>query len=300
MPPSDNSFAKFTLAPCVQSLILLLEDLLLKRPYEQFGKNSQSGERYNIVHPSDFGSARRKPVTPEFQNYSEHFWNAMNVLLFGDEYETIAKHLLSFKVNTIKVSECAPYYGTNAYHMHLDNRVGLFEEKNETQRRKIRVVFSVVHGYNESYHPKYRSTVFLKEQSPAPFKSQHEFHKYMQSRYTDTGTESGNSRPIYAIPPKDLTWSMPGDVTVHHSHCESGSQEIHAEANPVPDGRVLIAIDFQDIIHGRENKKQIPATRIPEKLIIQQMAVLADPTTKQFRDRMALFCLKSGLATLRR
>jgi hypothetical protein len=282
---------KFTIAPTVQYLIGFIVNTLLSEQYKAFGKKEGSFENYNIVFPSTFGSKRRKIVTEEFQDFSEKvFWKIINIIMYG---ESGWKHLLSFKINTIKISEHSFYYGKRVYHMHLDNKIGIIQQNDIHQLRKIRIVFSIIPDaitkiggmYNINTHPKYLSTVYLKNQPLCAFLKQQFFHEWMSSKYEEVGLINGNSRPLYKICDDDIYRAGPGEVGIHHSHPCEGSQEIHAEANPVPDSRILFAIDFQDI-REYNKKKCISSTRIPESDILENMKIMNNIQSDGFQNRL--------------
>lgn len=273
---------------CVQLLVVVLATTLLENLYPLFGKNESSLDKLMLVFPSSFGSDRRKPITQEFQQYGELiFQEIINTLLFGKEgWRSTKKHMLVAKLNTIKVSEDSDYYGKQAFHMHLDHKIGLIQPKNENQHRLVRFVVSFVKGAVDpithaiSESPEHLATVYLKDQPANPFANQAAFHKWMAGRYYDYGTANGNPRPIYIIPEDDVIRIKSGAVGVNESH-PTGGQPVHGEANPVPD-RFLYTVDSEDIIHG--GKK--PATRVPTAFIISLMKVLEDPSTELFRERI--------------
>jgi hypothetical protein len=67
------------------------------------------------------------------------------VLLFGREgWTEVGSHVVKFKSCTIKVCEETPFYEEPIFHMHIDGKVGIMEEKNYSQRRASRMLFSIV------------------------------------------------------------------------------------------------------------------------------------------------------------
>jgi hypothetical protein len=243
---------KSRLAPEVQSLIVLLDEMFLKGPYEEYGKNERSWKDYNIVFPNTFGSAQRRPITQKFQEFTETvFWPMMNTLLYGHNgWKKIQDHHLCFKVNTIKISEGTFYYNKDIYHMHLDNKIDHYEKNDEQQLRST--VFSVIpsaisiNGKTVSDSKEFGSAVYIKDQPLNSFFTQNHYHKWMGETFEECGLKAGNLRQLYRVELKDLFRSKSGEIGIHHSHPKFGSQEVHAEANPAPDGRILVAIDFQD------------------------------------------------------
>lgn len=257
---------QFQLNPNIQYIISRLQHGLNIK-YNFDGKTQYSEKDFNLIFPDSFGSARRKPVTEEFQKYGETiFYPILKTLIFGKEgWKNIEKHSMTTKINTIKYSEDTDYYGKNIYHMHLDNKIGMPNLKDKTQIQKIRVIFSIVpesiDNGNDTENTNYQSTVYLKSQPIPGFFKQDKFHEYMGKRYD---VLQDTLRPLYIIPDNEVCRAKPGEILVHYSH---PGYPIHAEANPCPD-RTLYAFDFQDI----------PGTRIPTKYIVDCMQVLESPS----------------------
>jgi len=157
------------------------------------------------------------------------------------------------------------FYGTNAYHMHLDNKLGKRCIKDSTQKRRTRILFSVI----DEHVPGPESTVYLLRQPKEGFLTQKAFHAYMRTRY-EASTKS--SRPIYQIPDEDIMRMAPGVVAVHTSH---PGLPIHSEPNPCPKGRCAFILDYKNI-------GKIP---IPIEDIVDSMRVLSDPSTTEYRQR---------------
>ena len=123
-----------------------MQHALLEASYIDFGRVDADSTRFNIVFPSTFGSDRRKPVTAEFQQFCETvYWPLVSVFLFGRAgWSSIRRHLTSFKVNTLRISEDEFYYGLPIYHFHLDHMIGQPAPKDECQLNTCRMIFSIV------------------------------------------------------------------------------------------------------------------------------------------------------------
>ena len=141
---------QFCIGARAQSLLCTMQDALLLRPYDAFGRLECSEERLIIVFPKTFGSDRRKPVAPAFQDFCEEvYWPVVNALLFGvgDVWTSIIRpHLTSFKLNFLRISEDEFYYNQPIYHFHLDHKIGKLEPKDENQIRTMRLIFSTCPG----------------------------------------------------------------------------------------------------------------------------------------------------------
>jgi hypothetical protein len=139
------------------------------------------------------------------------------------------------------------------------------------------------------------STVYLRKQPTKGFSNQKAFHEYMSSRYNFT---LNAGRPIYQIPDEDVRRSPPGEVNIHLTHPATA---IHAEPNPCPTNRCLFVFDLKNIVTltyktlsknaMKKNKNKIsgvlPRIDIPIKRIVELMKVLEDPSTEEFKNRIA-------------
>ena len=310
----DMDVRQFVMSPAAQAIITTMQLELLEAPYTAFGNQIDgAGERFNIVLPSTFGSDRRKPVTPAFQSFCETvFWPLMNALLFGPlVWPELRPHLTCFKVNTLRISEDEPYYGQPVYHFHLDHRIGPLAPKDQTQKRTMRMIFSVVpdatsRDANGDVHAlpnaAFDSTIYLRQQPPGGFASNAGLHEYLTRRFPERGLASNRERPLYEVNDDELYRAVPGEVLVHHSH---PGRPIHAETNPCPRGRGLYVLDWSDIAHverddascadgadGGKGKRAacrvLPCTRTPLPAILGAMRVLQDgPGSAAFCARLA-------------
>jgi hypothetical protein len=149
-------------------------------------------------------------------------------MMFGTNgWNEIKKYIVTLKVNTINISENAPYYNNSEFHMHLDGNIGIPDDKNNMQERMIRLLFSIVpDSFNEvdgRFHINpdriHNSTVYLRKQPVNGFPNQKAFHEYMSSRYDFT---LNVGRPIYKIPDKDIRRAPPGEVNIHLTHPATG------------------------------------------------------------------------------
>ena len=236
----DMGVRQFTLHPAAQCILFEMQSNLLERPYAAFGRTLDSPEQFNIVLPRTFGSDRRKPVTPEFQAYCEEiFWPLFNALFFGTiDWQLVAPHLTSFKINTLRISESEFYYNEPIYHFHLDHKIGRFAPKDENQIRTMRMIFSIVPGstrevpsaaskedgrpetrqFEQVADSRYDSTVYLRRQPPHGFHHNDELHQYLQTRFPERGLSRDRERPLYEVGDPELYRAKPGEVLTHHSH----------------------------------------------------------------------------------
>lgn len=247
---------QFKLHPAVQDVLQVMQNKLLEDGYAAFGRVdwSPAGERFNIVMPSTFGSDRRKPVANSFQQFCETiYWPLVNILLFGARgWESVEKHLISYKINTLRISEDEFYYNLPIYHFHLDHKIGKLEPRDENQQRTMRMIFSIVPGATceldgdavEVCKQSFNSTVYLRRQPLAGFHSNDQLHAYLQQRYPEHGLSRNRERPLYEVPDDELYRAQPGEICLHHSH---PGRPIHAETNPCPEGRGLHVLDWADI-----------------------------------------------------
>lgn len=258
---------QFVLCAEAQQVLCAMTEILVAAPYKSFGKTAESEahDRFNVVFPKTFGSDRRKPVTPEFQGFSEElFWPLLNALLFGNRgWSEVRRHLTSVKLNSLRISEDEPYYNRPIYHFHLDHKIGQREPKDENQQRTMRMIFSTVpaalrresgggdEGENGGPRARWRavdaphfdSTVYLRVQPSRGFHSYDELHRYLSTRFPERGLSAQRERPLYEVDDSELYRARPGEVLTHHSHPGS---PVHAETNPCPEGRCLYVLDWSD------------------------------------------------------
>jgi len=301
----DSNIRQLCLHPCAQHILHIIRIPLIDEPYLLYGMTNESTDRYTVVMPGDFKSDRRKPITELFQKYCDVIVEPIIMtMIFGKfGWNEIKKHILTLKVNTINISENAPYYNCKEYHMHLDGNIGIPDDKNHMQEQMIRLLFSIVPDsydiINGKFYMKsnnqYDSTVYLTRQPTKGFPHQKAFHEYMSSRYNFT---LNVGRPIYQIPNEDIRRSPPGEVNIHLTHPATA---IHAEPNPCPTNRCLFVFDLKNIVtltyktlsknNKNKNKNKItgvlPRIDIPIKRIVELMKVLEDPNTEEFKNRLA-------------
>lgn len=209
------------------------------------------------------------------------------------------------------------------FHMHIDGKIGLRQVNNHRQRTMNRLLFSVVrdavsdealereagNGSSKDEGDVYEMDSVIKRsvakvqadqktygatcypiwQPVKGFKSNHEFHKYMQKYYNEVGLlNSGLPRPHYEIPEEIMYRAKTGEVLIHKSHADkAGPQEIHSEPNPCPD-RHFWAFDWTNILHGidAETGKQIKSEPVPVDYISEVMQPLSDARAKAYQLRM--------------
>lgn len=293
VPLEEAGVLQFVLHAEAQRLVCCMQAELLEAPYRAFGRvgagvDGDTGEeRFNLVYPSTFGSDRRKPVTPRFQQFTESVhWPLLSVLLFGDGsrgWEAVRPHLTSLKVNTLRISEDEFYYNRPIYHFHLDHKIGTPAPNDANQRTTMRLIFSVVPaalatlpaerggGVVATGEPLHDSTVYLRMQPPRGFDKQEHLHAYLRRRYPERGLSAGRERPLYEVGDDELYRAKPGEVCVHHSH---PGRPVHAETNPCPDGRGLYVLDWTDLRNVAPDGKLQPPTRMPIESILRLMRVL--------------------------
>ena len=278
---------QFVLHPPAQALLCAMQHALLEAPYIDFGRCDADSTRFNIVFPSTFGSDRRKPVTAEFQQFCETvYWPLVSVFLFGRAgWSSLRRHLTSFKVNTLRISEDEFYYGLPIYHFHLDHKIGQPAPKDECQLNTCRMIFSIVPAALEAgAAPEHDSTVYLRRQPPHGFTKQEALHTYLKTRYPEVGLARGRQRPLYEVSDDELYRAPPGEVLLHHSH---PGRPVHAETNPCPEGRGLFVLDWTDLRNAAPDGARRPATRMPMGEILTQLRVLAaDPAGEAYRARL--------------
>ena len=270
----DMDVLKFELSPAAQALLMTMQTALLEEPYAAFGRidHTRAGERFNIVFPSSFGSDRRKPVTPAFQQFCESvYWPLANALLFGSStMGDLRQHLTSYKINTLRISEDEFYYNQPIYHFHLDHKIGKHEPKDENQQRTMRMIFSVVPGATRETpdgdivavrNPAFDSTVYLTHQPPAGFHHNDGLHQYLSKRFPERGLVRNRQRPLYEVADAELYRAKPGEICLHHSH---PGRPVHAETNPCPEGRGLHVLDWADVrnVVYRKQQQQEPPGRV--------------------------------------
>merc|ERR1711976_65249 len=333
----DMSVTKVVMDALVQRFMFNLQTTVVDKPYSKFGKVAESWEDYTLMFRNGFNAGRdeRKPITEEFQVYLEKVYcPILWTLLFGIEGWKICKRFYSqFKSCTIKVCAGAAFYGENVFHMHIDGKIGLRQVNNHRQRTMNRLLFSVVRDavsdealqketeiddskletdvYSDDSiirrsvekiqadQKNYGATCYPIWQPLKGFKSNHEFHKYMQKYYNEVGLlNSGLPRPHYEIPEEILYRAKTGEVLIHKSHADKvGPQEIHSEPNPCPD-RHFWAFDWTNVLHGidPDTGKQIKSEPVPVDYISEVMQPLSDARAKPYQLR--LLEVKSVLESL--
>lgn len=304
----------FRLCPYAQWVIVRLQQIMLDVPYFAFGFTQGSSIRgYNVVFPSTFGSARRKPVSRRFQMFSEtYFWPIIRVLLFGNAMQDKLKtYMSSHKINTLVISGDEDHYGKGIYHMHLDHSIGRRNMRDMMQRQMFRILFSTVPSavsQNDSFFvqhdcPEHDSTVYLKMQPTDGIRSVSDMHSWLQERYEECGISRNKLRPLYAVPTDDIVRAKPGEVFVHASHGYGhvgAGYPIHAEANPCPLGRCYNAIDLTDVIHllRRPNgnvRGALPPNRVPLADVMHHMGVTSRPDAFVTRMDEAIVMLRATI-----
>mmetsp|Transcript_15399 Transcript_15399/g.25141 ORF Transcript_15399/g.25141 Transcript_15399/m.25141 type:complete len:415 (+) Transcript_15399:35-1279(+) len=296
----DMDVCKFVLDIQAQRMLHKMQVILCDNPYNSFGKTVGSWEGYTLMFRNGFQSGDvRKPTTDVFQQYwLDIYVPIMFTMLYGSgdaDSETIRKQIVKFKSCSIKVCEDTPFYGESKFHMHIDGKVGITQEKNFSQRRWSRLLFSIVTDALDDPENatayKYGTTVYPIWQPRVGFANNHEFHRYMHSKYTDVGLDnSGLPRPHYAIS-EDLVYrATPGQVLYHPTHVDKKTpQAIHSEPNPCPD-RHLFVFDFTNTVHKSDTGKYLPCTPIPEELILKHLNVLSDTSNPLYAQRLAKVC----------
>lgn len=294
----EMDVSKFVLAPDVQRFIHSLQNALVDKQYNCWGKTEGSWEGYTLMFRNGFQSKdERKPVAERFHDYCEAvycpiFWT----LLFGKAgWEEVRKHWAQFKACTIKVCESGMLYGENIFHMHIDGKIGVLEPRNFQQRHMSRLLFSIVNDLatdQVSFQAAaadpycYGATNYPIWQPRQGFRSNHEFHRYMQDYYVERGLENvGLPRPHYEIPEDLLYRAVSGEVLINRSHSDPdyGCQPIHSEPNPCPD-RHLFVFDWNNIVSGA---KGAPSVEVPEDAIIAHMRALENTDSQAFLGRLA-------------
>lgn len=279
LPPATDPIAPVArLSEDAQDALLELQVLLIDVPYIVFGRCVSRSDctRYNVVFPSTFGSARRKPVRPRFQAFAEdEFWPLAQTLLFGEEgwINAVQPFLLAHKVNTLAIGEDEDYYGEPIFHLHVDGRVGRRDERDAMQRRRYRLLTSLVPRSCPAEER--RSTVYLREQPDGGVASTDAMHRWAASRFEECGLSRGKRRPLYRVPLSQIVRAVPGDVHLHASHGHgtiNSAYPVHAEANPCPPGRAYHAIDLDDAVvlkrgddgrvRGVAETRRVPIERI--------------------------------------
>ena len=253
-----------------------------RRPYIDFGRVDADSTRFNIVFPSTFGSDRRKPVTAEFQQFCETvYWPLVSVFLFGRAgWSSLRRHLTSFKVNTLRISEDEFYYGLPIYHFHLDHKIGQPAPKDECQLNTCRMIFSIVPAALEAgAAPEHDSTVYLRRQPPHGFTKQEALHTYLKTRFPEVPGPRPAAAALRGERRRALWRAPPGEVLLHHSH---PGRPVHAEKNPIQ-GRGLYVLDWTDLRNAAPDGARRPATRMPMGEILKQLRVLAaDPAGEAY------------------
>ena len=272
---------QFVLLPPAQALLCAMQHALLEAPYIDFGRVDADSTRFNIVFPSTFGSDRRKPVTAEFQPFCETvYWPLVSVFLFGRAgWSSLRRHLTSFKVNTLRISEDEFYYGLPIYHFHLDHKIGQPAPKDECQLNTCRMIFSIVPAALEAgAAPEHDSTVYLRRQPPHGFTKQEALHTYLKTRYPEVGLARGRQRHSTRLPTTSCT--------ARPARCSSTIRTGRPAARQTrPEGRGLL--DWTDLRNAAPDGARRPATRMPMVEILTQLRVLAaDPKGEAYRARL--------------
>lgn len=284
-----------------QDTLIELQMLLLDVPYIAFGRCLSRGDRtrYNVVFPSTFGSARRKPVRPRFQAFAEdEFWPVAQTLLFGEEAwrSAVQPFVLAHKVNTLAIGEGEDYYGEPIFHLHVDGRVGRRDERDAMQRRRYRLLTSLVPRSSCPAEERRRSTVYLREQPDGGVASTDAMHRWAASRFEECGLSRGKRRPLYRVPLSQIVRAAPGDVHMHASHGHGtigAAYPVHAEANPCPPGRAYHAIDLDDaVVLERGGDGRVRGVAETRRVPIEQIIRLLDGACEAAR-------LLEGVARLR-
>ncbi len=299
---TEMPFSKFFMDFAVQRALYKMQVRLVDEQYERFGKTDGSWKRYTLMFRNGWSPGdKRKPVTEAFHRYCEEVYcPIMFAALFGrDGWERhVKQHWSTFKSCTIKVCEGGTsFYGKNIFHMHIDGKIGLLQKKNHSQRRMNRLLFSIVtdalKDESNASSRKYGCTDYPVWQPRKGFKSNHDFHKYMQTWYRECGLDnSGLPRPHYEIPEDLIYRARSGEVLLHFTHTEArpgqrGPQAIHSEPNPCPD-RHLFVFDFVNLVRkDPSGKGYLPSVDVPEDKIIELMRPLETSTSLAFRRRMA-------------
>jgi len=290
----DMDVCKFVIALDAQCLLHNMQIRLCDQAYNEFGKTPNSWDGYTLMYRNGFQCGdKRKPTTDEFEQYwLEIYCPIIFVMLFGKEGwgGEVGKHCVKFKSCTIKVCEETPFYGEPIFHMHIDGKIGIMQENNHSQRRASRMLFSIVTDALDDHDNSdaYGTTAYPIWQPRAGFASNHEFHGYMHSRYTDRGLENcGLPRPHYEIEEKLIYRARPGEVLYHPSHVDKFTpQAIHSEPNPCPD-RHLFVFDFINLIHkAQDGKTYLRCSVIPEEAIFKHLQVLENTSNQMYRDRL--------------
>jgi hypothetical protein len=295
---------KFFIDPLIQKILYKLQVDVVDKAYNSFGKTEGSWDGYTLMFRSGWSPGDcRKPITKIFQNYCEEVYCPLIFcFLFGARgWEELKEHWTSFKSCTIKVCDSdTNFLGDNIFHMHIDGKIGWKQKNNHTQKCMSRLLFSIVtdtlkEGVDSTLG-EYGTTVYPIWQPSRGFRSNQQFHAYMQSRYEECGLgNSGLPRPHYVMP-EDLVYrAQSGEVLYHFSHAGEGTgpQAIHSEPNPCPD-RHLYVFDWKNLLRKDENGKNLPSVEIPEDTIIQHLEVLSTFGTQQLKERFDDVITRAG------
>mmetsp|Transcript_2724 Transcript_2724/g.3347 ORF Transcript_2724/g.3347 Transcript_2724/m.3347 type:complete len:402 (-) Transcript_2724:60-1265(-) len=298
VPLDELPITHFHIHHKVQQMIYKIQSILVDQPYNTFGKVEGSWDNYTLMFRNGWSSVGdlRKPVASNFQQYCEDIYvPIMCCMLFGKGWEDIKQHWGSFKSCTIKVCEGDQnFLGDNVFHMHIDGKVGLLQERNYSQRHMSRLLFSIVTDVLEDEDAATAegngTTVYPIWQPKRGFSSNQAFHKYMQSKYHECGLKnSGLPRPHYRIPEELVYRAVSGEVLFHFTHSSEkngkGPQAIHSEPNPCPD-RHLFVFDWNNIVQKDESGKYLPSTEVPESEIIGHMLALSACDTAEYQERL--------------
>lgn len=190
------------------------------------------------------------------------------------------------------------YLVKDVYHMHLDAKVGIYNQKDIGQKRISRILTSYSPEYlkhnsssrlsEQENQRLFGCTVYPIVQPKFSFSNIKLFHKYMESLYEECGLSNKRvptPRQNYKINSKEVVRLLPGETVLHKSHTlPNKSQPIHSEPNPNPKGnRYALIWDFKNIIKYN-NKKITDYIPIPHETIIIYISVLKN--IKQFKQRL--------------
>ena len=297
---NDTGVTRFFIALKAQRFLYAAQVLLVDQPYTSWGKTEGSWDNYTLMMRNGWSVGDlRKPVKDDFQRYLETIYRPlMCCLLFGkDGWKRIRRHWGTFKSCTIKVCEGDQnFLGKQVFHLHIDGRVGLLQERNYSQKHMSRLLFSVVTDVLQDEDDtmpsasqlQYGTTVYPIWQPKKGFASNQQLHSYLQDRYLECGLQnSGLPRPHYGIPEELIYRARSGEVLFHFTHSSetSGPQAIHSEPNPCPD-RHLFVFDWNNIISKDASGKYLPSVEVPEDEIIECMRALETHGSSLYQARL--------------
>jgi hypothetical protein len=123
---------KFTIDPAAQRLLHRIQVALVDEPYASFGRAEGSWEGYTLMFRNGRPSRdNRKPVADLFHEYVEEVYRPIIfAILFGEAgWAEVGAHWDKFKSCTINVMDNTSFYGESIFHMHIDGKVGIRDEK---------------------------------------------------------------------------------------------------------------------------------------------------------------------------